>query len=118
MHPLATRAVRLSSQSGAAAVSDTVQLNVETQPAVRVILKKSDGPATPVAACHDQLKNLVHASDASTAGLADQPNRVSRWRLIEIEVIAPHEWKPVTSTDGVVSWVAYLRPSPLVRSAQ
>ena len=62
-------------------------------------------------------KKSRSASEASTAGLADQRNRVSRRRLIEIEVIAPHEWKSATSTDSVVSWVAHLRPSPLVRNA-
>lgn len=43
----------------AAAVSDTVQLNVETLHAGHAIFKKSEGPATPVAARHDQSKFLV-----------------------------------------------------------
>ena len=63
-------------------------------------------------------KNSLSSSKASKPSLANQPIRVSRRRLIEIEVIAPQEWKAVTSIDGVDSWVAYLRPSPLVRTAR
>lgn len=33
--------------------------------------------------------------------------------IIDVEVIAPHAWIEVTSTDGVVSFVAILRPRAL-----
>ena len=62
-------------------------------------------------------KNSLGNSNASETDIADRSLRISRHRIIEIELIAPHDWEPVISADGVVSWVAYLRPSPLVRSA-
>jgi hypothetical protein len=35
-------------------------------------------------------------------------------RIVEVEVIGAREWREVVSTDGVVSWVAYLKPRALV----
>ena len=63
-------------------------------------------------------KNSLGTSNTFETDFADRGPRISRHRIIEIEVIAAHDWEPVTSADGVVSWVTYLRPSPLVRSAQ
>jgi len=56
-------------------------------------------------------------SAACSAQVTDRRVRIPWRRIVEIEVIAPHDWKCVTSADGVVGWVTQLRPSPLVQKA-
>ena len=44
----------------------------------------------------------------------DRGSAVSWRRIVQIEVIEPHTWTPITSTDGVTSQQATLRRSALV----
>ena len=62
-------------------------------------------------------KNPPAISDACRAEIAGRASAIKGlWRsIINVEVIAPHQWTEVTSADGVVSQVATLRPPALCR---
>lgn len=61
-------------------------------------------------------KNSLGNSNASKTDIADRSPRISRHRIIEIEVIAAHYWQPFVSTDGVTGWATFLKPPVLVRN--
>ncbi len=60
-------------------------------------------------------KNTTAISNGCKADFAGRGSAINglRRRIIDVEVIAPHEWTEVTSADGVVSYVAILQPRSL-----
>ena len=61
-------------------------------------------------------KNSLGTSNTSETDFADRGPRISWHRIIEIEVIAAHDWQPLVSTDSVTGWATFLKPPVLVRN--
>ena len=61
-------------------------------------------------------KNSLGNTNASRTDIADRGPRISWHRIIEIEIIAAHDWQPLVSTDGVTGWATFLKPPVLVRN--
>ena len=64
------------------------------------------------------VENTLTNSVACKRGFVGRASIHGPRDVIEIEVLSPHKWTPIVSTDGVHSFQTTLRPSALVRGSK